>query len=268
LGRLALIAGRGALPDAVVAARAQAGESPPLICALEGQGPDHLRPDLTFRVERLGSLLRDLRRAGVDRVCLCGAVDRPALSWKNLDLRTLPLVPAVLRALKRGDDGALRIVMGLFEDAGLKVLGAHEAAPDLLPAPGVIGDLPDTAARDAALGDQISAQQGAQDLGQSCVIRDGAVIAREDDAGTDAMLAGLTASQTGSGVFYKAPKPGQDRRADLPVIGPDTVSAAARAGLSALVIEAGGVMILQQDQVLARLSETGLALWVRERDMT
>ena len=32
------------------------------------------------------------------------------------------------------------------------------------------------------------------------------------------------------GVFYKAPKPGQDRRIDLPTLGPATIEAAARAG--------------------------------------
>lgn len=77
------------------------------------------------------------------------------------------------------------------------------------------------------------------------------------------MLQALTDAE--GGVLYKAPKPGQDRRADLPVIGPETVRRAAAAGLSGIVIEAQGVMVLEQPLVRALIEETGLFLWVRER---
>ena len=46
------------------------------------------------------------------------------------------------------------------------------------------------------------------------------------------------------GVLFKGPKPGQDRRLDLPAIGPETVRGAAAAGLAGVAVEAGGVMIL------------------------
>jgi hypothetical protein len=65
------------------------------------------------------------------------------------------------------------------------------------------------------------------------------------------------------GILFKAPKPGQDRRADLPVIGPGTAEGVARAGLSGIVIEAGGVMMLDASDTLARLDGAGLFLWVR-----
>lgn len=65
------------------------------------------------------------------------------------------------------------------------------------------------------------------------------------------------------GVLVKAPKPGQDHRADLPAIGPGTVEGAARAGLSGIVIEAGGVMVLDLPSTLAACDRVGLFLWVR-----
>ncbi len=68
------------------------------------------------------------------------------------------------------------------------------------------------------------------------------------------------------GVFVKAPKPIQDRRVDLPVIGPETVVAAADAGLNGIVIEAGGVMVLSKEETIRIADETGLFLWVREAD--
>lgn len=256
----ALIAGQGALPAAVRAAQ----DGPMLICALDHCPPDHVTADLTFRLETLGTLLRELKRRGVTTVCMCGAITRPRLSLARLDLATLPLLPRVYRALKRGDDGALRIAINIFESAGFKVEAAHEAAPDLLPKPGLWGraTLPEGAAGMAELGDTVSAEQGRADLGQACVLRGPQVLAREGQDGTDAMLAAL-ADRARGGVLYKAPKPTQDRRADLPVIGPGTVHRAAEAGLRGLIIEAGGVMVLDQPRVAQRLEAEGLFLWIR-----
>ncbi|WP_417724967.1 LpxI family protein [Salipiger sp.] len=260
---LALIAGQGALPGAV--ARAQ--PTAPLICAMDPVRPEGLVPDRSFRLERLGSFLRWLRGQGVTRVCMCGAVPRPELRWSALDLPTLLLLPRVLRALRHGDDGALRIAIAIVEQAGFAVIGAHEAAPDLLPRTGVpTAAAPgDDAAEAARLGDRISTEQGERDLGQACVIRDGRVIAREAQAGTDAMIATLPGATGRSGILYKAPKPGQERRADLPVIGPATAEGAIRAGLAGIVIEAQGVMVLDRERVVQMLDEAGLFLWVRER---
>ena len=69
---------------------------------------------------------------------------------------------------------------------------------------------------------------------------------------------------TTGGTYYKAPKPGQDRRIDLPAIGPDTVHAAADAGLYGIAIEAGGVMILDRAKCVELADKLGLFLWVRD----
>ncbi|MFZ7090714.1 LpxI family protein [Primorskyibacter sp. 2E233] len=258
---LALIAGRGELPRAV----AMAQDTAPLICALEGSMPETVTASHVFRLERLGGFLKWLRRQGVTHVCLCGAVDRPRFDLLKLDLATLALLPRIRRALRRGDDGALRIAISILEQAGFKVIAAHEAAPDLLPKPGTLTTAqPDHSAQQAAeTGDRVSEEQASKDLGQACVVTEVDVLARESEAGTDAMLAG-TVSAPGA-VFYKAPKPGQDRRADLPVIGPETAMRAVQLGLAGLVIEAGGVMVLDQRKVIDILDKAGLFLWVRER---
>ena len=65
-------------------------------------------------------------------------------------------------------------------------------------------------------------------------------------------------------MLFKGPKPGQDRRVDLPAIGPDTLRAAAAAGLAGVVVEAGGVMILDHAATVAAADEAGLFLWARE----
>ncbi|MCC1493560.1 LpxI family protein [Cognatishimia sp. F0-27] len=263
---LALIAGRGALPLAV----SEAVRPPIVICAMHGSLPDRVKPDHVFRLEALGGFLAWLRRKGVTEVCFCGAVDRPKLSWWRLDLRTLALLPRIRRALRTGDDSALRIAISVFEDQGLTVRAAHEVAPELLPVAGCLTQRTPDAGIQAAmrLGDQVSLEQARADLGQACVIRDGTVLVREAQDGTDAMLDRLAreAPESARGaVLYKAPKPGQERRADLPVIGLETAQRIGAMGFAGIVIEAGGVMVLDQEAVLATLDARGAFLWVRER---
>ena len=296
---LALICGRGRLPRIV----ADAQPEPPLICVLAGFEPDGLTADLTFHLETLGSLIDTLGSRGVTQVCLCGAIRRPPIDPTRLDAKTAPLVPRLQTALTSGDDGALRIVMQLFEEAGLAIVAAHELVPDLVPQPGVLTLKTYTPqnAVEARLGERTVAAMGARDAGQACVVRGDSVLAREDAAGTDAMLTRLARDrQAGSGDFlsnpinaashmfggllgdatdwltggtsvseggilFKAPKPGQDRRADLPVIGAGTPDAVAAAGLSGIVIEAEGVMVLDRARTVARCDDLGLFLWVREK---
>jgi DUF1009 family protein len=156
---------------------------------------------------------------------------------------------------------------------------------------------------DARRAEAVVAAMGQRDIGQACIMAGGAVAAREGRAGTDAMLRGLgsrAVAPSGAapeseglvwpidlvgevvadaaewlsgearaglpaagGLLFKAPKPGQERRVDLPVIGPGTVAGAMRVGLSGIVIEAGGVMVLDLPSVIAACDAAGLFLWVR-----
>ncbi|MFA8386791.1 MAG: LpxI family protein [Pelagibaca sp.] len=296
---LALICGQGRLPRIV--AEAQAAR--PLVCVLNGFEPDELTADLTFHLETLGTLLDTLTSRGVTQVCLCGAIRRPLIDPARLDEKTVPLVPRLQTALTSGDDGALRIVMELFQEAGLSVAAVDDLVPGLIPSAGVLTVKTYTPQNtvEARLGERTVAAMGVRDAGQACVVRGDSVLAREDAAGTDAMLTRLardraagsgdfltnpinTASDmfggllgdatdwlTGGtsvsegGILFKAPKPGQDRRADLPVIGASTPDAVAAAGLSGIVIEAGGVMILDRAKTVARCDALGLFLWVRDK---
>ena len=113
---------------------------------------------------------------------------------------------------------------------------------------------------------------GDADLGQSAVVARGQVLAVEAGPGTDVMLSQTAALPQEArpagtrGVFVKAPKPGQDRRVDLPTIGPHTVAGVVKAGLSGLVIEAGGVILLDREEVIAACDRAGVFLWAREAD--
>lgn len=267
-GRVALIAGQGALAP-LLAARLEN----PLVAALEGFAPAGLEAQ-PFRLERLVPFMDHLADQGVEAVCLAGAVRRPRLDPELFDPRTASLVPRIFAAMQSGDDAALRVVLALFEEAGFRILAASEIAPDLLVPPGALTGHPSAADReDAARAAAIVAALGAQDLGQGAVVAQGLCLAVETLPGTDAMLDFAALHQAmrpnpkgARGVLYKAPKPGQDRRIDLPAIGPDTVRRAARAGLAGIAWEAGGVMTLDREAAIAAAQEAGLFLWSRGPD--
>ncbi len=261
---LALIAGTGALPDELVR---QLSERP-LICAMEGFEPEHLTANVVFPLEHLGSFIGGLREKGVTEICLAGAVRRPVIDPKRIDAETLPLVPILQQAIVSGDDGALRAVLGIFENAGLTVRAAHEIAPDILPPVGclTLAKPSDADIADAHKGANLVRAMSAADVGQACVVCRGQALAIEGIFGTAWMLESLTQRpDSGGGILFKAPKVDQDRRADLPAIGPDTLTGAAAAGLAGIVIEKGGVIVLNREKVIEECNRLGLFLHVLER---
>ncbi len=50
-------------------------------------------------------------------------------------------------------------------------------------------------------------------------------------------------------MLVKAPKAGQDRRFDLPSIGPRTVEGVARAGLAGIAVLAGSTVVAEPDRI-------------------
>lgn len=265
--RTAIIAGQGRLPAALAAELAE----PPLVAALDGFAPDGLQADLRFRVERLVPFLRALERDGIDQVIFAGAVTRPRLDPALLDEATAALLPRLMAAMASGDDATLRVVIELFEEFGFTVAGVEQVAPALLPAAGVLcGTVTPRDEADAARAAAIVAALGAVDVGQGAVVVQGLCLGVEALPGTDVLLAqvagigGLRPDPArGRGVFYKATKPGQDRRIDLPTIGPETLHGVAAAGLAGLAFEAGSVICLDLEEMQQIATEAGLFLWSR-----
>jgi len=272
MSRTAIIAGTGPLPGLLAAALTRSGEDF-VLAEMEGfaaavPGHDPLR----FRLERLVPFLDHLAGLGVARVVFAGAIRRPRIEAELFDPRTATLVPQILAALGSGDDGALGVAIAIFEDAGFEVLGADALAPDLVPGPGILAGRPSAADEaDVARAAAIVAALGGLDIGQGAVVAQGLCLAVETLPGTDAML-GFVAGQAGGlrpdpggarGVLYKAPKPGQDRRADLPMLGTATLRAAHAAGLAGIAWEAGGVILADRAAMVAEAAALGLFLWSR-----
>jgi len=269
--RLGLIAGGGDLPVHVSEA-AQADGKLGCVIALEGFADRaRLATGCTAGIGQLGQILRHLEENRCDAVCFAGIVSRPDFSALKPDMKGLSLLPRVLAAASRGDDALLRTVIAYFENEGYAVVGADEIADSLVARHGLAGRIgPDEEARaDALKALRIAGLAGAEDIGQGAVVCAGLVLAIEAQEGTDAMLARVAqlpeairgAGRMRRGVLAKRPKPGQERRIDLPVIGLSTIEGAAHAGLAGIVVPAGGALILGRDSVAQAADEAGMFVW-------
>ena len=102
---------------------------------------------------------------------------------------------------------------------------------------------------------------GRLDIGQSIAVKETEVIAVEAIEGTDRMIerAGQLCPRSGW-TMVKVAKPNQDRRFDVPTVGPDTVAKLKRHGAAMLVIEAGETVIVDRTQTLADADRAGIAV--------
>jgi len=263
---LGILAGGGPLPGRVAAAAAAAGR-PVFLVGLEGFAERSVLAPFPHGFVRLGAagrILAMLRENGCRDLVLVGPVKRPSILDLRPDVEGARILARIGRAAFAGDDGLLAAVVRVLAEEGFSVLGAHEILTEAVAPGGLLGTIaPDAQAMsDIARGVAVVRALGAADVGQACVVQQGIVLALEAIEGTDAMLAraGLLARQGSGGVLVKLVKPGQDRRADLPTIGPNTVAAAAAAKLSGIAFEAGGTLLTDRDGLVRAGDAAGLFL--------
>jgi len=267
--KLGLIAGGGSLP-VEIAEHCERSGRPFFVIRLKGFAGPELAPFAGAEVglAELGKCFKALKRAGCRAVCLAGNVARPDFAALMPDLRGLAALPAAIAAARKGDDALLRMLVGEFEKEGFVVEGAHEVMDDLGLDIGPLGRISPSEENlaDIAHALDVARAVGRLDVGQAVAVCRGLVLAVEAAEGTDAMLsrvAGLPEALRGrpgasAGVLAKAPKPIQEKRVDLPTIGPATVRGVAQAGLAGIVGEAGHLLVLDREMVIELADELGV----------
>jgi DUF1009 family protein len=270
-GTLGIISGGGDLPRAIAESADQSGRKV-FVLALRGSAEPWVER-FAHEWVALGETSRAfkaLRSAGCDDVLLAGQVERPKFSEIRLDAKSVLLAPRVMAAALKGDDALLRSLVDLFEREGFHAVGAAEAAPGLVAQAGSAGRVKPSSEdnSDIELGLKVVRALGALDVGQAAIVCNGLTLCVEAAEGTDAMIARVMSlpehirgtSSKRRGVLVKAPKPIQDRKTDLPVVGVKTIANAAAAGLAGIAVEAGGALIVDRSAVVAAADSTGLFL--------
>ena len=260
---LAIICGGGSFPGAVADAVVRRGRRP-VMFAIRGWAEAAVIERYAHHwiaIGQAGRFFRLARAENCRELLFIGTVLRPPITQLRLDWRTILLLPRVVALFRGGDDKLLSGVAAMAESAGLRVVGVKDVAPEIFVPEGVLGRYRPTERDQADIARALTviAALGPFDVGQAAIVANHNVLAVEAAEGTDHMLAriaelrrlGRVTSPPGTGVLVKAPKPGQDRRFDLPSIGPGTIANVARAGLAGLAVAAGSTMIAEAEAVTA-----------------
>ncbi|WP_250157203.1 LpxI family protein [Tianweitania aestuarii] len=269
--RVGIVAGSGSLPVNVAQSLALAGLQP-FVVILENEADRLLElkhhQHVVLPIESAAVAFDHMKAAGVTHAVLAGGVARrPRLTALKWTPRVLKVLPRLAIELALGDDGLLRAVMRHIENAGIRVVGAHEVVPDLLARSGAMTLVAPGAEDERNIKAALEAAKaiGRMDIGQAAIAIGGRAVALEGIEGTDGLLErmipmrnhGRLAGKTG-GVLVKCAKPSQDLRADLPAIGPKTVLDAKRAGLRGIAVESNRAFVLDFSQTVAAADEAGL----------
>lgn len=264
---LGLIAGAGRLP--CVAARAVRDSGLPVVAVgFEGLTEPALESEaMAFRWLRLGQLdqmVDALRAMGAGRLLLVGKVPKTLLFDGTGRVEPDAAALGLLGSLRdRKDEALLGVLADWLVDRGFE-LCAQDAVLAALRAPlrTITRCLPDERARsDLALGLPVLRALCGVGVGQCVALKDGAVLAVEAIEGTDATIRRAGRLGGPGATLIKGARPDQDRRFDLPVVGPDTIAALVEIGARALAVEAGSVLLLDEADLVREADRAGIPIW-------
>lgn len=263
--RLGLIAGEGRFPSLILGEARRLG-LPVTVLLIRGEADPALAAAAGERSEwvGLGELSRSvriLREAGIREAILAGRVKHA----RAFDiLRPDPLALKVLARLRgRSTEEILRTVADVLGEEGIELLDSTLLLRDHLAKEGALTrrqpkreDL-----ESLRFGLEMARGLAALDIGQTVVVKKMAVVAAEAMEGTDRTIRRAREVTEGPFVVVKVARPRQDMRFDVPVVGPATIDSLEAAGARALGLEAGRVLLLDREELLAKAEACGIAIY-------
>jgi UDP-2,3-diacylglucosamine hydrolase len=260
---LGIIAGNGVYPRLLANAARKAGVGKIIAAAFTGETDPVLEQHVDLlewmRVGQLNRLLKFFNQNKVDHAIMAGQI-----APKNLfDLRPDWKALLLLGKLKqRNAESIFAAIADELARTDVDLLSATTFQEDSLVPAGLIAGakLSRREEEDVDLGWKIAKEIARLDIGQTVVVKNGTVVAVEAIEGTnDAIKRGGALAREGA-VMVKVAKPKQDMRFDVPVIGVETIRAAAEARLRVIAVEAGKTLLLERDAIvdLANRSEISI----------
>jgi len=276
--KLGLIAGNGRFPFLLLdAARAEGHEV--VVAAIKEETDLEINdraaadPGITVHWLSLGELsklIETLQHAGVTRAVMAGQVKHKQIfSSIRPDWR---LAKLLLNLRTRSTDVLLGAVAKVLGDEGIELISSTAFLEPLLAKEGVLTSRSpgEDERKNIEYGLSVATGLAAFDIGQTVVVAAQACMAIEAMEGTDAAIerAGelmRTLEAEASTLerrltVIKLPKPKQDMRFDVPVIGLRTLEAMIRAGATCLAIEAERTLLFDGPALLRRAEEAGIAI--------
>ena len=276
--KLGLIAGNGRFPFLLLDA-ARAEGRPVVVAAIKEETDPEIEaraaadPGIIVHWLSLGELsklIETFQRAGVTRAVMAGQVKHKQIfSSIRPDWR---LAKLLLSLRTRSTDILLGAVAKVLGDEGIELISSTAFLEPLLAKEGVLSSRApsDEERRNIDYGLTVAHGLSSFDIGQTVVVAAQACVAVEAMEGTDQTIerAGelmRSLDEEASTLeraltVVKLPKPKQDMRFDVPVIGLRTLETMIRAGATCLAIEAERTLLFDGETLFRRAGEADIAI--------
>ena len=262
---LGLIAGNRSLPLEFARLARQSGLRRVVAVAFEGETDPALAELVDevvwLRVGQLGRMIAAFTDRGLRHCVMLGQIAPRNLFDLRPDLRAVKLL------FRLKEKNAHTLFGGIAEELrkdGVELIEATPWLKPLMPAAGFALGRPLNREHEAdlAYAFRLAKEVSRLDIGQTVVVKDGAVLAVEGFEGTDQCLArgGQLARPKGGAVAVKVAKAEHDMRFDIPTVGLKTVETCAASGVTVLAVEAGRTLLLEREQVTRFLAKHRLTL--------
>jgi len=214
-----------------------------------------------LKVGQLSKLIAAFNDRQVRRCVMVGQIAPKNLFDLRPDLRAMGLL---LRLKERNAHSIFGAIADELKKEGVELVPAIPwLQPIMAPAGFRLGpELSNTEQDDVQLGFRIAKEISRLDIGQTVVVKDGAILAVEAFEGTDKCLlrGGELAGKNGGAVAVKVAKESHDLRFDIPCIGGNTIQSCQAGQISAMAMEAGRSLLLDKDKLLKAANEAGVCL--------
>ena len=264
---LAILAGGDPLPTTIAQVAVAKGWGVHVVTFAGQPKPTNL-PNVSsvkeFPLGQIGHILAHLKSHKVTHVALAGHLNKPSILSLKPDAAGLKLLA---RAVIKHDDALLRSVTTFLQEEGFKLVTIQDLAPSLLAPKGLLTKAEPTAdeVEDIALARSTLAVLGDLDIGQACIVHNGAIIGVEAVEGTDALITRCAALRMGpngngeqGGILVKRAKDMQTDLADLPTVGLETLNLLAQHNYRGLHIQSGRTLFLNQPETIAHANAHNL----------
>lgn len=249
--KLAIIAGSGYLPRHVYDACRLKDIKCELV-TLENETSLELFKNIKhskYKIHKISQILKHCKETGASHITLAGKVKRANISRLLLDFKGAKLFAMIV---KNGinDNAILKTILTFIEGEGFKIIAPEKIATNIILHKGALSKAkPNKSAKeDIKHGLKVLKGIASYDVGQALIVQNGLVLGVEAAEGTDGLIKRCgEIKQEGEGpVLIKIVKPEQDKRVDLPCIGPDTIITSHKYGIRGIAAEAGNTLILDQ----------------------
>ena len=203
-----------------------------------------------LRLGQLNKMIAAFHEHGVRQCVMVGKIAPKSFFDARPDLR---VVAAVLKLKEKNAHTLFGAFATELQKDGIELIEPTPWLQSMMPRAGFhLGPKLSAEQReDVAFGFRMAKEISRLEIGQSVVVKRGAVLAVEGFEGTDKCLqrGGELAGKDGGAVAVKVAKEKHDMRWDIPCVGARTLETCAAAGFSVLAVEAGKTLLLDQERV-------------------